>query len=235
MKRAALALVLAALAGPDAAGADPLPLSRVTTGPSGGNEDVATAMLVSSADGARAIFVSDEALTPDDHRVGFDYYERVGDTTRLLAQDTGTDDPRIGMGFFGASADASRIVFSGGGHWTPDDTDDFFTADVYTVKDRVVRRVSTGPTGGNANSFDARPAAMSGDGNRIVFESAENLTADDTDYATKDVYVHEGGVTTRLSTGPAGGNADRYDAEAVGQSDDARRIVVRTNERLTSD
>ncbi len=67
---------------------------------------------------------------------------------------------------------------------------------------------------------------MSGDGNRIVFETAENLTADDTDYKTRDIYLREGGATTRLSTGPLGGNSDGYDAEVVGQSDDARRIVV---------
>ena len=44
----------------------------MTTGPSGGNEDVFTEMLVGSADGTRALFVSDEPLTPDDDRVGFD-------------------------------------------------------------------------------------------------------------------------------------------------------------------
>src|SRR3954451_3354651 len=126
-------------------------------------------MLVSSADRARAIFATGEALTPDARRPRFDFYERVGDTTRLLAQVTGTDDPRIGMGFYGASADATRIVFSGGGHWTADDTDDMFSDDVYTAKDRIVRRVSLGPVGGNANSFSAEPTAMSGDGNRIVF------------------------------------------------------------------
>jgi hypothetical protein len=234
MKRAVAALAVLALCAPAAARGDELGLERVTTGPSGGNADVFTEMLVSSADGMRALFVSDEALTPDDHRVGFDYYERVGQTTRLLGQDIGDQDPRIGMGFFGASADATRIVFSGGGHWTEEDTDDIFTADVYTAKDGLVEWVSRGTQGGNENSFSAEPTAMSGDGNRIVFETSENLTADDTDYKTRDVYLREGGVTTRLSTGPAGGNGDGYDAEVVGQSDDARRIVIRTPERLTA-
>jgi hypothetical protein len=209
-------------------------MERVTTGPSGGNEDVETAMLVSSADGTRAVFATGEALTPDDHRPGFDFYERVGSTTRLLAQDTGADDPRYSMGFYFASADATRIVFAGDGHWTAGDTDTS-TADVYTAKDGVVQWVSQGPTGGNADTFGAEPTAMSGDGDRIVFETAENLTADDTDYKTRDVYLREGGTTTRLSTGPLGGNTDGYDAEVVGQSDDARRIVMRTPERLTAD
>jgi hypothetical protein len=173
-------------------------------------------MLVSSADGTRALFGTDEALTSDDDRPGGDYYERVGNTTRLLAHDTGTDDPRIATGFYFASADATRIVIAGGGHWTAGDTDDMFSDDVYTAKDGVVEWVSQGPMGGNADSFNAEPTAMSGDGNRIVFETAENLTADDTDYKTRDVYLREGGTTTRLSTGPLGGNSDGYDAEVVG-------------------
>jgi len=234
MKRAVVAVAVLALAAPTAAGAEGLGLERVTTGPSGGNADVATEMLVSSADGTRAIFVSDEALTPADHRPGFDFYERVGSTTRLLAQDTGTDDPRYAMSFAFASADATRIVFAGDGRWAAGDTDTT-TADVYTAKDGVVQWVSQGPLGGNADTFAAEPTAMSGDGDRIVFETAENLTADDTDYKTRDVYLREGGITSLLSKGPAGGNADGYDAEVVGQSDDARRIVIRTPERLTPD
>ena len=47
-------------------------MTRVTTGPSGGNADLFTEMLVTSADGSRALFVSDAAMTPDDTRPGFD-------------------------------------------------------------------------------------------------------------------------------------------------------------------
>src|SRR3954447_17580954 len=235
MKRAAAALAVLALSAPAAARADGLDLARVTTGPSGGNADVATEMLASSADGTRAVFNSDEALTPDDTRPGGDYYERVGNTTRLLAHDAGSDDPRIATPLYFASADATRIVIAGGGHWTADDADDMFTDDVYTAKNGVVEWVSQGPTGGNADSYSAEPTAMSGDGDRIVFETAENLTADDTDYKTRDVYLREGGITSLLSKGPSSGNTDGYDAEVVGQSDDARRIVIRTPERLTPD
>jgi hypothetical protein len=234
MKRAAAALAVLALWAPDPAGAEGLEMERVTTGPSGGNADVFAEMLVSSADGTRAVFVTDEALIPDDHSPGFDYYERVGHTTRLLAHDFGTDAPRYSMSFFFASADATRIVFAGDGRWAAGDTDTA-TADVYTAKDGVVDWVSQGPTGGNADTFGAEPTAMSGDGSRIVFETAENLTADDTDYAARDIYLRESGVTTRLSTGPLGGNSDGDDAEVVGQSDDARRIVFRTTGALTAD
>ena len=58
MKRAVVAFAVLALAAPAAARADGLGLERVTTGPSGGNADVFTEMLVSSADGTRAVFVS---------------------------------------------------------------------------------------------------------------------------------------------------------------------------------
>jgi hypothetical protein len=227
MRWAVPALAVLALCAPAAARADGLGMERVTTGPSGGNADLFTEMLVSSADGTRALFTSEEALTPDDDRLGADYYERVGQTTRMLAHDTGTDDPRISMGFYFASADATLIVFAGGGHWAAGDTDDMFSDDVYSAKNGVVEWVSQS---GNADSFSAEPTAMSGDGNRIVFETSENLTADDTDFASRDIYVREGGVTTRLSPG----NTDGYDAEVVGQSNDARRIVFRTPERLTA-
>jgi hypothetical protein len=182
-----------ALAAPAAARADGLGLQRVTTGPSGGNEDVFTDMLVSSGDGTRALFGTDEALTFDDDRPGGDYYERVGNTTRLLAHDTGTDDPRIATGFYFASADATRIVIAGGGHWTAGDTDDMFSDDVYTAKDGVVEWVSQGPMGGNADSFSAEPTAMSGDGNRIVFRTPEKLIAGGTD-AQFDLYVRGTGA-----------------------------------------
>ena len=232
MRWAAVALAVLALAAPAAARAQGLGLERVTTGPSGGNADVPTGMLATSADGTRALFVSDEALTPDDDRPGYDYYERVGGTTRLLAQDAG-QQPRFSGYFYGASADATRIVIAGFNHWTTGDVDD--SEDVYSIKDRVIEWVSHGPLGGNAATFGAEPAAMSGDGARVVFETAENLTADDTDYKTRDVYLREGGVTTRLSTGPKGGNQNGGDADVVGQSDDARRIVIRTPEPLTPD
>ena len=223
------AAAVLALCAPAAARAQDLGMTRVTTGPSGANADLFTEMLVTSADGSRALFVSDAAMTPDDTRPGSDYYERVGGTTRLLAKDAG-DDPRPGGYFFGASADGRRIVFAGATHWTAADDDDMFSDDVFTAKDGVVEWVSRGPLGGNADSFSAEPTAMSGDGSRIVFETAENLTAADTDYKTRDVYLREGGVTTLLSTG----NTDSFDAEVVGQSDDARRIVIRTAEKLTS-
>ena len=53
-------------------------LERVTTGPSGGNQDTYTELVLSSADGERAVFATYEALTPDDLHSVFDFYERDG-------------------------------------------------------------------------------------------------------------------------------------------------------------
>jgi len=77
----------------------------------------------------------------------------------MLAHDAG-EEQRNSMGFYFASADATRIVFAGGGHWVAGDTDDMFTDDVYTAEDGVVERVSQGTKGGNADSFSAEPTAM---------------------------------------------------------------------------
>jgi hypothetical protein len=139
------------------------------------------------------------------------------------------------MSFSFASADATRIVFAGDGRWAAGDTDTTDRGRLHRQGRRRAVGLRRAPLGGNADTFAAEPTAMSGDGDRIVFETAENLTADDTDYKTRDVYLREGGITSLLSKGPAGGNAHGYDAEVVGQSDDARRIVIRTPERLTPD
>ena len=132
---------------------------------------------------------------------------------------------------FAASADAAQIVFHSYGHWTADDTDD--QQDVFTAAGGAVARVSQG-AGGNHSDFLAEAVGLSGDGSRVLFESAENLTADDTDYRRTDMFMREGGTTTRVSTGPNGGNG-QYDTVLRAQSADASVLVLGTGERLTSD
>ena len=198
-------------------------LERVTTGPSGGNQDTYTELVLSSADGERAIFATYEALTPDDVHSVFDFYERDGSTTRLLTR-FGGSGPAFHENLFGASADARRIVFGGSGRWTADDTDN--VEDVYAASGGVMERISLG----NELDLAAIPVGMSGDGARVLFESAEHLTADDTDHRTMDIFLREGATTTRVSEGNG-----QFDTELVGHSADARVLVFRTAERVTPD
>ena len=217
-----------ALIAPASAQAQDLEISRVTRGPGPTVGEGATHMVLSSADGRRAVFTSVENLLGDD---GFNFYERIGETTSRMATFGGTGS-RYTSPVYAASADATRIVFRSYGHWTADDTDE--QQDVYTARGGVVERVSQGPTGGNQIDFDAEAVGMSGDGSRVLFESAENLTADDTDFRKNDIFLRQNGATTRVSTGPNGGN-EHQDAELRAHSADASVLVLGTVESLTPD
>ena len=225
MKRGLGLAVTAALCTPATAAAQDL--SRVTRGPVDAPAEAFTEMALSSADGRRAVFVSSEDTLGEGGTPGFNFYDRVGDVTTRLATFGGTGQ-RYHSPVFGASADASLVVFDSFGQWTADDTD--AQEDVFAARNGVVTRVSQGPSGGNEIDFDARAVGMSGDGSRILFESGEHLTPDDTDHRTTDVFLRENGITTRVSTGNG-----QWDAELRGQSADASVLVIGTGERLTVD
>jgi hypothetical protein len=119
-------------------------------------------------------------------------------------------------------------VFDAMGRWTQDDTD--AASDVYTASGGVVERISLGPGTGNDPGFQAFAAGISSDGRRVLFETSENLTADDTDYRRTDVFLRVGGTTTKLSAGNEWEHATH-----VGHSADARVVVYETVERLAPD
>ena len=228
MVRGALVGALLAVVLPAVASGQAIVPERVTTGP-GDTGQLYTTVEAASEDGARVVFGSDDDMTLDDRSPGWDLFDRVGQTTRLLSPSTGDDDQKDLMPFFGASRDATRVVFAGFGRWTADDRDGH-TKDVFVAAGGRVERVSFGPTGGNAESFDAEPGGLSADGLRVLFTSHERLTADDADMSS-DVFVREGDTTTKVSPG----NTDNRDAAVAGHSADARRVVVRTLEALTPD
>jgi hypothetical protein len=76
------------------------------------------------------------------------------------------------------------------------------------------------------SSFDG----ASSDGTRVIFDTAVALTPDDTD-GQPDIYERVDGVTTRLSTGPNGGN-DNYENIFKAVSDDGRHVFWVTGEPL---
>jgi hypothetical protein len=91
--------------------------------------------------------------------------------------------------------------------------------------------VSTGPGGGNG-PLTAAYAGSSTDGERVFFETLERLVSADTDNRN-DVYESASGVTSLVSTGPAGGNGG-VDAFFYGASADGASVLFGTSERLTS-
>jgi WD40-like Beta Propeller Repeat len=254
----ALGICLAAIPAALAAGHAVVP-ELVTTGPGDTGQRSYASVIAASADGERAVFGSTEPMTSDDHFDGFDLFERVGRTTRLLSPLI-DGQSRVVPGYGGeveigwarASPDASRIVFASSNHWTPDDQDS--NLDIFALEAGHVERISQGPVGGNAETFPAGPtgfshtqfrppgtAVVSPDARRVVFTTAERLTEDDTD-GTTDVYAREGDVTTKLSPGNFPGSA-RQDLEypymaaagLAGWSKDTRRVVVGSWDPLTAD
>jgi hypothetical protein len=91
--------------------------------------------------------------------------------------------------------------------------------------------LSIGATGGNG-AADVFFSFASGDGARVFFETPESLVAGDTDTAY-DIYQREGGTTTLISTGPAGGNGN-FDAFPDDVSKDGSRVFFETDERLVA-
>ena len=97
----------------------------------------------------------------------------------------------------------------------------------HSLKDHV----SIGPAGGNGPN-DAFFDFSSADGARAFFETPEPLVAGDTD-SSYDLYQREGGTTTLISTGPAGGNAE-VDVFPSAVSDDGQRAFFETDEPLVA-
>lgn len=112
----------------------------------------------------------------------------------------------------GVSADGTKIAFaSEANNLTDGDTNnvsDIFVRDLTTG---TTRRISISSDGTQANGGSFSPG-LSGDGNKVVFESdASNLVSGDTNNVT-DVFLHEltTGHTTRISVNNSGiqGNLD---------------------------
>jgi len=105
----------------------------------------------------------------------------------------------------------------------------------------LVDLISTGPVGGagefGAYSFRADAfgnggggGAVSRDGSRILFQTAERLVPEDTD-AYSDVYERVDGVTHLLSIGPSGGNGPSY-AFFIASGGDTTHVFFTTSEKL---
>ena len=101
------------------------------------------------------------------------------------------------------------------------------SAQAVTVE-HITQGVGSAGNGAFASNFDAASA----DGTRVIFDSVEALTPDDTD-GNPDIYSRENGGTTRLSLGPNGGNANS-DVLFMAASADASHVFFQTGEALVA-
>ena len=131
--------------------------------------------------------------------------------------------------FVGASADGSVVFFETSESLVAADTDS--SQDVYARSGGVTTLVSIGPAGGNG-AFPAVFGGASADGSHVFFSTQETLVAGDTDSAS-DVYERSGGVTTLVSSGPAGGNG-AFAAVFRAASTDGSRVFFETSESLVA-
>ena len=128
------------------------------------------------------------------------------------------------------AADGSRVFFDTSEALTADDTDT--RMDIYEhVVGGSTNLVSTGPPGGNG-AFDAVLRGQNPDGSHVLFHTAEQLVAADTDTAD-DTYDRSGGTTTLVSTGPQTTFCFGTDtAFSYAISPDGSRMIFSTSDRL---
>jgi hypothetical protein len=85
------------------------------------------------------------------------------------------------------------------------------------------------------DTADAFFVGASADGSRVFIETAQKLTAEDTDTGRYDVYERAGGVTTLVSQPTGIADLDTDDVQFKGASADGSRIFLRTTQKLTAD
>jgi Ca2+-binding RTX toxin-like protein len=189
-----------------------------------------------SDDGSRVFLNTRQKLAGDDTDSNLlDVYERAGGLTTLVSQPSGVADTDTGDVFLAAaSADGSRVFVETAQRLTADDND-ANRADIYERAGGVTTLVSQ-PTGvADLGTGDAFFEGASADGSRVFVETAQKLTADDTDTGRSDVYERSGGVTT-LITQPSGvADPDTGFASFSGSSADGHRVFFETPQKMTPD
>jgi hypothetical protein len=183
----------------------------------------------SSADGSRVFFSTDEKLVGADTDNATDVYGRdlPGGPTFLVSGGSGEGT----ASYSAASADGSHVFFTTAESLLPADIDS--ANDVYERDAGNLELVTTAPCSISCGvTFDA----VSADSSEVLFNTAAQLSPEDTD-SKEDIYRQQvgGGAPVLVSRGEAGcpacgnGPADARFNEA---SDDASRVVFTTLEGL---
>lgn len=183
-----------------------------------------------SSDGASAFFETNERLTGQDLDSSQDVYQWSGASAALVSTGPDGGNGAVAAIFAGASSDGTRAFFETTESLLAADSDS--SSDVYERVGGATALVSVGPAGGNAEGAPAvlRWVSPDGSGGAVLFTTSEALTADDED-AFQDVYARQSGTTTRVSTGPGGGNGS-FNASFAGASDDGGHVFLLTSEQL---
>jgi hypothetical protein len=197
----------------------------VSTGPHGGNGAISSQFRGASADGTRVFFQSNEQLVAADTDTRMDIYERSGGTTTLISTGPAGGNGAFNASYAAASADGARVFFRTSEPLVAADTDT--VQELYERPGGATALLSTGPAGGNG-SFQVIFNAISTDGSRALFTTAESLVAADADGGWSDVYERAGSTTTLISTGSLGSNGP-FASTYAGKSQDATRVFFHSD------
>ena len=222
--------VLCAIAASAGAVDDPRQTDLLSIGPTGGNGSTAAIAGGASDNGSHVFFQTAESLTSNDTDGGYqDVYERFNGTTTLVS--AGGNGP-FDAHFSGCSADGSHVFFETNEQLAPTDTD--ATQDVYDRSGGTTTELSLGPIGGNG-AQDAFFIFNSADGNKVFFESYEQLTTNDTNAGYRDVYLRtlSSSTTSLISIGSIGGGGS-FGAQIDGITPDGSHAYFHTDEALTA-
>ena len=168
-----------------------------------------------SADGTRVWFSTSKALVPADTETVLDVYERNAGGLTLVS-----DVPFVPTAFAeiplfaGASADGTKVFLN-----TIDFLPGFQTFGIHVNDAGTISLLQASDTGVSI-------IAVSDDGDRVIFGTADPLAPEDVDQSA-DLYVQEGGVDTLLT----GGTADLAPSFRAA-SPDATRVLFDTAEAL---
>jgi Tol biopolymer transport system component len=190
-----------------------------------------------SADGSHAFFASAEPLASGDTDTAIDIYSRTlpSGPTELVSAGSPGCAPCGNQGadaiYAGSSADGTKAFFESSEGLVSGDTDG--GNDVYERSEGTTSLVSGGTSSAPANiaqeNGSGRPA-ISSDGTKVLFVTAEPLVGGDTNGAV-DIYLWSGGSPSLVTSGTCtqgGSCGSTFDAATA----DLSKLLFTTTERL---
>jgi hypothetical protein len=203
----------------------------LSVGSAGAGPPVTVTFAGASRDLDHVWFQTLGAFNGSDQDSSQDIYQRAQSQTTHVSLSTTGGNGAFNASFTGASGDGTHVFFATSESLEAGDTDT--APDVYQHVTPSTTRISTGSIGGNAAGLSATYRGSSFDGSRVWFTTGEVLEPGDTDNAS-DLYERAGSTTTRISTGPLGGNTFSAPATFAGAAEDGARVFFTTNEQLIS-
>ena len=205
---------------------------HLTDDPTGPDAELSAKFGGLTRDGSRFYFMTQESLAATDTDTAEDVYERTtAGTFRHISDDPTGPDANTEAEFSGVSGEGDRVRFSTNERMAASDTDD--ETDVYELTPGgELTHITRDPTG-TEDAFRAVVVGASGDGTRVYIATQEPMAPTDLDQAV-DLYERDGDSQLRhISDDPTGAD-DANDVLFQNASQDGRRVLFATSEKLAA-